>query len=604
MIRTSISIGGNRLSNNDFTSVVINQMVGGHHTFTIRLRQDANRGVLLEKSKSWIGQTVKIGIDKEEDTQIDQAPVKDVFIGIVTSMGLSRQSGTGLLVVHGESPTIVLDDGPNTRSFTDKGLQEIVDEVLSPYTGSFASAPSILPKNHTASKPYCVQYKESNFAFLARLANRYGEWFYYNGLKLFFGKPGEGDIINLDFGEDGLTCFDISVKAIPTKFEMRGYDYTTHKPLIEEAPERSKSNELGQQVLDISKGQIFTETPSVSLQTALDEAEFKNIVERREQISIDEMVLFSGSSRNAKLKVGATIEVKDNELGESYGAFVLTNITHDIGQGGDYHNTFEAIPVEVKTPPLSTMPTPPFCETQLAKVTNVDDEDSLGRVKVEFLWQEGSGEKSPWIRVAAPYTGKDKGFYVIPEVGDQVLVAFENNNPDKPYVLTGMYNGDAVPEWFDPKNHYKGFKSKGKNQWKFDDKNQNIAIHAPHAITMSAGKKITIKTGGKEDSEITVNAGEGTINVLAKTINIIADETVDIQSTETFLTSSEKTEVWASEMTLEGEKTIDTKTKNMKMEASVGAELKGAKVTVEGSATVDVKSTGPLTAKGMPIKLN
>lgn len=551
MIRISISINGKRLADNEFTQASLQQRVGVHNSFEVRLRQDANRGVLRDKAKSWIGKRVNIGLDFQTDDRLVQSLLPDYFNGIITSINLSRQSGTAQLVVYGQSPTIVADDGLNTRSFTDKNLQEIVDEVLSPYKSKFPSTPEVHPKTFTSSLPYVVQYKESNFSFIARLANRYGEWFFYDGLNLFFGQPVGDKAIPLDFGETGLSYFDLSVRAIPTKFELRGYDYTKHATFKEEAPLNSATNNLGKEVLDITTGQVFSQTPSLPVNTYLDKVEFKNLIERREQVAVDEIVVMHGSSRNPKLKIGAKIEVKDTKINENYGIFTITSLTHDIGQGGDYLNHFEAIPEEVKTAPLSSMPEPPFCETQLAKVTDVDDEKGLGRIKVKFPWQEGSEEKSPWIRVASPYTGKDKGFYIIPEVDDQVLVAFENNNPDKPYVLTGMYNGEAKPEWFDAKNRYKGFKSKGGNKWKFDDNAKNISIHAPSSILMTAGstisirsgkknddssivmkegKEITVKTNGKADSIITVDAGDGTVHIIAKKIVIEAAESIELNS--------------------------------------------------------------------------
>jgi len=593
LVRTSVSIDDTPISNNDFSSISINQSIGGHHSFEIRLRQDPKRGVLLKKAKSWIGKIVKIGIDNQEDRMIINAPVKDCFKGIVTSLALSRQSGTGELVVKGKSPTIVIDDGANSRSFTDKGLQEIVDDVLKPYNKAFSKTPTVDPKAFKGSKPYTVQYKESNFAFLARLANRFGEWFYYDGLELFFGKSDFGKEIPLDFGENGLNFFDLSVKAVPAKFELRGYDYINHKkPLKKEAPLKPLKNPLGKEVLNISNQEIFTETNSVSIQTAFEKKEFENIVERREQINVDEMVMLNASSKNPKLKIGAKIKVEDDDLGEQYGSFIITNLIHDIGQGGNYVNSFEAIPAEMTTPPLSALPVPPFCETQLATVKDVEDEDSLGRVKVEFLWQEGSGETSPWIRVASPYTGKDKGFYIIPEVEDQVLVAFENNNPDKPYVLTGMYNSEAKPEWFDPKNKFKGFKSKGQNQLKFDDDEKSILIDAPESITMSAGKTITIKTGGKKDSVINIDVGDGTVNVVAKVANVDAAQTIEMKSGKEIKASAKQTIKLASskELSASGTQKVEVKGTQVNIEGSATSELKGAKVTVQGSAMAELKA--------------
>lgn len=588
IVRTSISIGGNRLNDNLFSRVSVRQRIGAHHDFEIRLRQDANRGVLTDKANLWIGKPMNLGFDFKADERLETSPIPDSFIGIVTSISLSRRSGTEELVVNGQSPTIITDDGLNTRSFTEKRLQEIVDEVLGPYKSKFSYKPVVQPKAFIDSLPYIVQYKESNFSFIARLANRYGDWFYYDGLEFYFGKPAGEKAILLDFGEAGLSYFDLSVRAIPTKFELRGYDYTINKSFKEEAPLTASSSSLGKGILGITTREVFTQTPSLPVNTYLDDGEFKSLVKRREQVSVGEIVVMQGSSRNPKLKLGAKIEVKDAKINEKYGIFTITSLTHDIGQGGDYINHFEAISEEVATPPLTAMSEPPFCETQLAEVTDVDDDKQLGRVRVKFLWQEGTDEKTPWIRVASPYTGKDKGFYIVPEVGDQVLVAFENNHPDKPYVLTGMYNGEAKPEWFDPKNKFKGFKSRGGNKWKIDDQKKEIQIHAPSSILMTAGetiairsgkkgddssivmkegKEITVKTNGKADSTIMVDAGEGTVIIKAKKITIEATDLIEAKS--------------GKEVKISGTQKIDAG---------------GAQVNIKGSAVVDVK--------GAVIKLN
>lgn len=582
-----------RISDNEFSHASISQGIGNHHTFTIRLPLENMKSTLSENSK-WIGKTVVIGIDQVEEKKLDQAPLKESFRGIITSLAFSRQNGAAELMIQGYSPTVITDDGPNTRSFTDKGIQEIVNEVLQPY--KFHASPKIEPKAYKDSLLYTVQYKESNFSFLTRLANQFGEWFYYDGLDLHFGKPAGEDTIELDFGTHGLSHFNLSVRAVPSSQELRGYDYTTNKFFSQDAPGIAKTSELGKQVKQISTKDLFTQKPSITQTQALDEKELGNFSKRREQIAVDEMVVLHGASRNSSIRLGAKIKVKDIDAGEDYGTFTLTSITHEIAQGGDYMNFFEAIPEEVETAPLTSMPEPPFCESQLAKVTNVNDNDKLGRVKVKFFWQEGSQEESPWIRVASPYTGKDKGFYMIPEVGDQVLVAFENNHPDKPYVLTGMYNNEATPEWFDAKNKFKGFKSKGGNKWKFDDNNKQIQLHAPNSILQSAGKTIAVRSGkkdedssivlkegksieiasdGSQESVINIDAGDGTINIYASKINFFAKEVIEMNSNQ--------------EIKQEAKQKVEIKGMEIQVEGSGKVATKGAQVDINGSAMVDVK---------------
>jgi uncharacterized protein involved in type VI secretion and phage assembly len=600
MIRTSIHIGNTPISDHDFTRVSLSQKVGGHHQVEIGFEMQPDKGFLLEKAKTWIGQTITIGFDHHSDTDISIIPVRPVFKGILTSLELGRKSGAGELVVKGQSPTIVMDDGPNTRSFTNATLQEIVDKVIKPYKGAFPDEEvTVNPARNTSSIPYTVQYKESNFNFINRLANRYGEWLYYDGLEFFFGKLGSGETINLDFGENELKYFDLSVEALPIKTELKAYDYKKDEHITQKTPENLSSNELAKEAFDIGNKKIFNQEAKLNIQTDLDEDELEKIAKRREEIAGDEIVVFNGVSGNCSIVPGAKIHVKDENIKEDYGEYIITRVSHNIGQGGAYSNNFEAVPVELNLAPLSVAPDPPFCETQLAKVVDTNDEEAIGRVKVECFWQKGSGETSPWIRVASPYMGADKGFYIVPEVDDQVLVAFENNNPDKPYVLSGMYHGKAKPEWFDAENRYKGFKSKGKNQMKFDDKAKSINISAPNEMMLHAGNKITLKTGGKEESEINIDVGDGAVSIVAKHVSVKAAEAVRIDGQDLILLSSAKNINAVADEEIDflagktlnenaGQKIVMTSAE-IEAEASAKMALSGAKVDVNGSAMVNVK---------------
>lgn len=607
MIRTSIHIDNSLISDHDFTRVSLSQKVGGHHHVEIGLEIKPNKGFLLEKAKSWIGKTLSVGFDHHTDTDIEFMPVKAVFQGIVTSLELGRKSGAGELVVKGQSPTIVMDDGPQTRSFSNATLQEIVDKVTKPYKKAFPEeALNVNPVRNAKTIPYTVQYKESNFNFITRLANRYGEWFYYNGLEMYFGKLASPAIVKLDFGENELKYFDLSVEALPSKTELKAYDYKVDERITQKTPGSLSSGELAKEAFDLGNSQIFTREANLNIQTDLDDAELEEIAKRREEIAGDELVMFNGVSGNCAIAPGVKIHVQDKKLKEDYGKYIVTRVSHTIGQGGAYSNNFEAVPVELNLSPLSVAPDPPFCETQLAVVVDTNDEDSFGRVKVEFFWQTGTGETSPWIRVASPYIGADKGFYIVPEVGDQVLVAFENNSPDKPYVLSGMYHGKAKPEWFDAENRYKGFKSKGKNQWKFDDKAKNIQISAPNEMTLHAGNKIILQTDGEEESEVSINVGDGTVSIVAKHVTVQSAETVDIASGKLMDLSTGK------QLTVSSGETIDMKAgKELKESAGSKLEMKSAEIKAASSgkaevsgASVDVKGSGMVNVKGGLIKLN
>ncbi len=81
----------------------------------------------------------------------------------------------------------------------------------------------------------------------------------------------------------------------------------------------------------------------------------------------------------------------------------------------------------------------------LAQVTSVQDPDSLGRVKVKMLTLDGEGQAEIWARVAVPFAGANRGAFFLPDVGDEVLVAFLSADSRFPIVLGGLWNGGAQP---------------------------------------------------------------------------------------------------------------------------------------------------------------
>lgn len=85
-----------------------------------------------------------------------------------------------------------------------------------------------------------------------------------------------------------------------------------------------------------------------------------------------------------------------------------------------------------------------FYGVTIAVVTNIKDPDGVGRIKVKFPWLSGEDE-SAWARVLTPMAGEDRGFYFLPEVDDEVLVAFEHGDIAFPYILGSLWNGKDKP---------------------------------------------------------------------------------------------------------------------------------------------------------------
>ena len=132
----------------------------------------------------------------------------------------------------------------------------------------------------------------------------------------------------------------------------------------------------------------------------------------------------------------------------------------------------------------------------VAPATVIDIQDPLGqgRVKVTLPWcpDSGGGRYEAWARIATLFAGKDRGSWFIPEVGDEVLVAFEHGDPTRPYMLGGLWNGsDSPPESASAQNNHKVIKSRNGVKITLDDQSgqEQLILETP------GGQKITLKDG-------------------------------------------------------------------------------------------------------------
>jgi uncharacterized protein involved in type VI secretion and phage assembly len=166
-------------------------------------------------------------------------------------------------------------------------------------------------------------------------------------------------------------------------------------------------------------------------------------------------------------------------------------------------------------------------------VTNNQDPDGQGRVKVKFPWLSNE-EESNWARVAAPMAGKDRGAYFLPEVEDEVLIAFEHGDAHSPYVLGSLWNGkDAPPAKNDDgKNNLRVIKSRSGHTIKLNDEDGKETIEiagkdGKDSIVIDAAKNtITIKT----DKDITLSATKGSIKLDAQKIEIKSSADTKIEA--------------------------------------------------------------------------
>ena len=195
----------------------------------------------------------------------------------------------------------------------------------------------------------------------------------------------------------------------------------------------------------------------------------------------------------------------------------------------------------------------------LGIVTNNQDPERVGRVKIKFPWLADSDE-SYWARVVTLMAGKDRGTFFLPEVGDEVLVAFDHGDINHPYVIGALWNGvDTPPETnADGKNNIRKIKSRSGHEIIFDD--------------TAKQEKLEIRTNGGHKIILDDSAGEEKIEIVDK---------------------KEKNKI-----------TINSAQDSINIESVMQLKIKANVVEIEGTTSLTLKSNAALTIQGLPVKIN
>lgn len=196
-----------------------------------------------------------------------------------------------------------------------------------------------------------------------------------------------------------------------------------------------------------------------------------------------------------------------------------------------------------------------------ATITNNHDDEGLGRVKVQYPWLSEENE-SDWAKVMSFMAGAERGGFFLPEVGDEVLVAFEHGDINYPYVIGTLWNSEDPP----PESNRDG--------------NNNI-----RKITSRSGHEIIFnddEQGGAEKLEIHTNAGH----------QIILDDSAGREKIEII----DKTENNSIK--------IDSVQNSITIESSLNLNIKAQMITIEADGSLELKANGILTIKGTMVKIN
>jgi type VI secretion system secreted protein VgrG len=555
--KVKIQIGNETIE--DFLNLNLQQNIFGHHTLEILCRRDdfePDDGFILDKSDRFLGKELSLTIKISNDEKVD-------FEGIVTEIKASKMpdSQSDTIVIEASSPDILLDDGEHCRTFEDKSLKVIVEKILKEYQ---LCTDGCVKPNSNEPIPYTVQYKESAFAFLTRLASKKGEWFYYDGKNIIFGQRKKKNL-TLEFGAE-LSNFDFTLKIEDLKFKYLAYDYINNETITSDSSDTKMEiknlSEKGKAAYKKSNDHFKHETLSLynhNLTKSNEQDHLDNRVKLIKSALASGFISCSGSTNNAGLILGCEINIVDtlsDDKKVNHGSYIITSLSHSCDRTGTYQNNFTGIPSEIEVPPYTSPHAIPFCETQIAKVMDNYDPEGLGRIRVQFIWQADENTQSPWIRIVSPHTGKEKGFYFIPEIGEEVMVAFEGGNAEKPYVIGSMYHGKAKPDgkWVNDKDDIKAIRTRsghtiefidtdGKEELKIYDHNKDNYI-----ITLAShSSKITIESKGDLEME-----AKGDIKIKAQNIKMESGQDLNFKAVGVKNEASGQMEIKASTMKIDG----------------------------------------------------
>jgi type VI secretion system secreted protein VgrG len=388
----------------------------------------------------------------------------------------------------------------DARIFQGKSVPEILAEVLD--GGGVTDRRVALTRSY-APREYCVQYRESDFAFVSRLMEEEGIYYFFEHsedqhvMVLADAPSAPAPITGPDTivykGTLGAMAHGEAVARFSSAEEVRVgkvslTDYNFKKPSLSLSASASASLDSDLEVYDYPGEYELPNDGTTLSKVRLEEQQARRAVAE-------------GESGCIRMTPGYLFTLSDHPRDSENQTYLLTSVRHRGSQaqmaesedanGTSYANEFLAIPSDVPYRPERRTPRPSIKGVQTAIVTGPGGEevytDEHGRVKVHFHWdRKGSKDdkSSCWIRVSQLWAGAGWGAMWIPRVGHEVVVDFIEGDPDRPLIVGRVYHGANVPPYPLPaektKSTIKSESSKGGggfNELRFEDQKGSEEVY-------------------------------------------------------------------------------------------------------------------------------
>ncbi len=449
------------------------------------------------------------------------------------------------------------------RIFQKKTIPAIIEEVFKAH--GFDDYQLKLSASY-AEREYVVQYRETDFNFVSRLMEQEGIYYFFqhedgkhtlvvaDSISAHKAFPGYEEVVfhPLEQGaatREAITDWTMEKEIQPGAFALNDFDFKKPKASL-----RTNSNVTR----DYGKSQFeIYDYPGEYLETGDGE--------RLAQARLDELQsqceVFRGQASARGLATGGIFKLKGHARGDQNREYLITgtSLQADAGEfavaggssGGEefFSCNLTAIDKTQQFRPARKTPKPVVQGMQTAIVVGPSGEtihtDEFGRTKVQFHWDRhaaGDDNASCWIRVSQPWAGKNWGGMFIPHVGQEVVVSFEEGDPDRPLITGRVYNPDQMPPVELPGGKTQSaVRDHGGNETIMEGKDGSQFIHTKQTCGneflmdgTSGGEKIEIRD--KYGNEIVLDAVAGTISLFSPShkSGLILGESAKLFSTSDF----------------------------------------------------------------------
>jgi type VI secretion system secreted protein VgrG len=464
-------IAGKKISEAMVRRVDVYQEIGNHHHCSVDFSRD---DLIPSRLDQFLGQPLVI------EAVVPNGPTVTIFEGFVSGGTLEHHlHGGTAITLEGSSQSTKLDRNKREAYYLKKSLADVAGDLGS------KNGLKVNVNGDGGSPLNYVQRGETDFDFLRRLADDSGCFIHptADGVEIRKGFNGSGT--TLTWNTD-LLLFQVRGELQPLMFRGAHYDPKEKKGIrLQKTVQKGKFtgaydglvgavHNASATVLASQQGLEYLNARSATLDA------YKKDLEKESQRLSGSTVVVEGESRNPLLVPGESVKIQKTPEGE--GDYGIVRVTHHYDAGTGYINHFVGTPWAEYTAPKKPTRVPSLGLVTAIVIEN-NDPQKLNRLKIQYHWQEEGA--TAWTRMMTPYTGKDRGLMFLPEVGDEVVVAFENGDPERPIVIGSVWNGkDTAPR--DP------YRSK-------DDIDNN---EVKRIITKTGNTIEIVDTEGKEVIEI------------------------------------------------------------------------------------------------------